>query len=161
MTSKNPVKYAEDVLGVHLPWEEVQDRLSRHAAASQQADETAIQLRATRRNLEDRKRHITAEAPSFSDWPDKVTPQREYLKRLIDNDAECLKLERSIEELQAAHDEYKSTARHHELGINALSARMTELGGLLTFYAEVKRAETTSPVSYIRPASSTQGETSD
>lgn len=144
MTKQNPVKYAEEVLGVHVPWEEVQNRIQAHAAASRQADQTAIQLRSTRRELEDRKREITNLAPQSFNWPDKVTPQKEFIKRAIDNDEECLRMERSIEELQAAHDEYKSTARHHELGINALSARMTELGGLLTFYSEVKRAETTS-----------------
>lgn len=147
MTKQNPVTYAEQVLGVHAPWQEVQERLSNHAAASESADETAIQLRATRRELEDRKRNITNLAPQSVNWPDKVTPQKEFIKRAIDNDEECLRLERSIEELQAAHDEYKSTARHHELGIHALSARMTELGGLLTFYSEVKRAETTSQIS--------------
>ena len=109
-------------------------------------------LREKRRNLDDRKRYLTDGAPSYFDWPDKIGAQKEFVKKVIDNDNEVSNLEIEIDELQGDVDGLKSAIRHHELGINALAARMTELGGLLHFYAEVKRAET-SPTSITSPAS--------
>lgn len=148
MLSKlNPVQYAEQVLDVHGPWVEAQDRLKLHAEASESVDQFKREMRARKRLIDDRKLELASAAPLMPGWPDKgVTAQRDFIKQVVADDDKLRELEASVAECQSAIEEAQSQVRHHELGIGFLTARLTELGGLLHFYAEAKAAETQTSV---------------
>lgn len=87
---------------------------------------------------------IAAEAPStvpnFTDY--NTTQRREAIKILVGGDEKIAEIEVDLSECQSVLDEANANLDHHKLGIGALTARMTELGGLLHFYAEAKHAQT-------------------
>lgn len=154
MTKKNPVKYAENDLGVHQPWEEAQNRLSLYGIASDAIAEHKRELRTLKAQIEDAKHNVRTVAPSEVDFWDSMSQKDrdQAIKDKIADSDYITELEKRVREHQASLDTAESEARHHELGLKVLSSRMTELGGLLSFYAEVKRAETDAPV-YIHEVS--------
>lgn len=156
---KSAVQYAEEVLGVHVPWDEAQRRLELHAQASENVDLTRGELRANKQSLEDRKLEVATEAPSLAGYPEGVQARRDWTKLLIVNDEKIVKYEQQIAHLQTVLEDYQSQVKHHELGLHVLTARMTELGGLLMFYAAAKQAENTTLHTTVSPVSQhTQGE---
>lgn len=137
-TKINPVEYAEKVLGVHLPWDEAQQRLEQHALAQDRMTMLRSNLRGLKNDLEAHKIELLNQGAAM--WPnDSVTARREKTKSLIASDGEHTRLEEAITECQFDLESAEADVRHHELGLHVLTARMTELGGLLNFYAEVKR----------------------
>ena len=146
MTDKNPVKYAEDVLGVHVPWVEAQERLAAHAEVSKNVTFAKSELRILRASLEMHKANARTLAPSMQGWPEKVKEQEQFIRDVVTRDNQVVYFETQIIVHQNKLDEAEADERHHRLGLEVLSSRMTELGGLLHFYAEVKRAETEAQV---------------
>lgn len=140
--ARNPVKYAEEHLDVHGPWKEAQFRLHEHFEASARVTATKSLIREHKRSIEDLKHEITALAPSLEGWPDKIMAQKDFIKLQIAESAEIQKHESTLASYQSEMEDAIAEARHHELGIGVLSARLVELGGLLHFYAESKHAET-------------------
>lgn len=101
-------------------------------------------MREQKSKLSDRKLEVAAEMPSRDGYAAmKVTDQREALKRALADDPTCNEVETKIEELQSEVDIKSAELKHHELGLSVLSARMHELGGLLSFYSAAKQAEIT------------------
>lgn len=138
----NPVQYAEQVLAVHVPWEEAQRHLDLHADASEHVDLTRREIRAVKANIEDRKAEVTAEAPSTRGYPEGVQARRDFTKLLLASDDKLTSMEKHLDNLHSMLDDYQSAVKHHELALYAVTARMNELGGLLQFYSVAKAAET-------------------
>lgn len=146
VTKQNPVTYAEETLGVHVPWAEAQDRLALHANATARVASAKTELRILRASLDMHKMNARNLAPSMENWPEKVKDQEQFVRDVVARDTQVQYFETQIVVQHNNLDEAESDERHHRLGLEVLSSRMTELGGLLHFYAEVKRAETEMPV---------------
>ena len=132
--AKNPVKYAEDTLGVHAVWDEAQDRLELHRSNSVERSKTHTELRTLRRQIADREMDLTAEAPTL--WPDANSTERgRLLKVHIQHDSAIQDMRSHEDDLQATLDLLDAEIRHDEMGLRVLAARMAELGGLLQFYS--------------------------
>lgn len=142
----NPVRYAEETLDVHGPWTEAQERLAQHSDASVVATKAKGDIRTFRMQLKDRAAVIAADAPSQSGYPSGVQARREFIKLLISVDTETESLEDRIAECQATLEDAQADLKHHELGLHVLTARMTELGGLLQFYAVAKTTQISQSV---------------
>lgn len=144
----NPVTYAEQELGVHIPWQEAQDRLASHENATNTVTHFKNLLRMSKDYLEDAKREARAEAPSQIQFFDSLSVKErdQAVRDFIANSPKVTSVEQDIRSFQGDLDRAEGELKHHELGLKVLSSRMTELGGLLHFYAEVKRAETEESV---------------
>ncbi len=139
---RSAVEYAEQVLDVHAPWKEAQERLDYHDTALNEVDRLKGEIRLLKQRIEDRKMEIATEAPSTQGYPEGVQARRDFVKLLQANDTALSELEEQIVQAEHDRDEWQSTAKHHELGLHVLTARMNGLGGLLQFYAVAKQAET-------------------
>lgn len=136
------MRYAEETLDVHGPWQEAQRRLDSHASASERVTQNKAQIRGLKQTIEDRRRDIAAEAPSAAGYPSGVQARRDFVKLLVESDGAVSAAEDMIAVCQSVLEDAQAELRHHELGLSVLTARMTELGGLLHFYAEAKSAQT-------------------
>ncbi len=142
----NAVQYAEETLGVHVPWDDSQDALERHDQFSNKCETLRGSIRGMKQRIEDRKLEVASEAPSSQGYPlDGVTKQRDFLKQLQAADKELSDLESKLDADQALLDHAEIGRKHQELRLFACTARMTELGGLLQFYAVAKAATASSP----------------
>lgn len=133
----NAVSYAEETLGVHKVWEEAQERLGLHSLAKSEYLEALKAIRSYESGMADRVATLVAEQRGLN--PDmKVTAFREHMKA-VEADDEAMKVfHTSLALAKDERDEAEQEMRHHELGLRALTARMTELAGLLEFYAAAK-----------------------
>lgn len=138
MTDKNPVKYAENTLGVHMPWEQASAVLKKIEQHRLQLVHLRSIMRHTKGVIEDRKLSILNEAPSRSDWPSSHTAQQSALKVLYQTDSGIIELNDEVERIQNKIEESEAEIKHGELELQVLIARMNELGGLLQFYAACK-----------------------
>jgi hypothetical protein len=138
LTKQNAVTYAEDTLGVHVVWEEAQQRIEAHGLATEGALRAKRDIRDIEERITDREAEITSDERGAN--PDmKITAFKEHLKVAFANDSVHQALVAELANSQNVRDGHDADMRHHELGIRALTARMTELGGLLEFYAAAKR----------------------
>lgn len=141
----NPVEYAEKVLGIHTVYEEAQQRLDQHEASMQRIRELKNDLRNYRNQRTDKEMELVTLAPQM--WPhDSATARKEKLKLHMANDPDLRELDHKIDVCKFELDSAESEARHHELGLNVLSARMNQLGGVMHYYAEVKREITETTI---------------
>lgn len=143
---QNAVQYAEQTLGVHVPWEDAQRALASHQEHSDKSDELRRSIRGFKQAIDDRKMVIATEAPSHKDWPDGVQKQRDFTKVLYAMDENLGDLESSLDAAQADLDHSENARKHQEQVLYAVTARMNELGGLLHFYAAAKDAENRAPI---------------
>jgi hypothetical protein len=133
----NAVQYAEQVLRVHAPWGETEKRLADHEAASKDFVDAGNALRYVKQELEDCEFDlITEERGSHPDM--KVQEFRDHMKGVLKNNPVYQKALRHLRDLEDVRARSESVMKHNALGLQALAARMHELGGLLTFYAAAK-----------------------
>jgi chromosome segregation ATPase len=149
---RSAVEYAEKVLGVHLPWDEALGRLLDHENATQAQAEIRNSIRTHKQRIEDRKFEVTTEAPSVEGYPDGVQARRDFVKVLLANDEQLGDLESTLDHLNSRLEHVSAEVKRHELALHVLVARMTELGGLLQFYAVAKQAEA-NPLVQVSPVS--------
>lgn len=134
----NPVKYAEDTLGVHSVWEEARRRLDHHDQLTHNLAQCHVGLRSLRSEIAERELEITAKAHEL--WPNVSGTERARLLKVGLAQDDALRSLRDAERtLLSAQDSLELDKHHHEQGIRVLSARMVELGGLLQFYASVRK----------------------
>jgi hypothetical protein len=140
----NPVEYAEKVLDVHGPWTQAQERLTHYEKAVDVAAEARTGIRRLKQQIADRRTEILTEAPlTVPNYMDlNTTQKRDAIKILVSGDAVCNQLEDEMDDVQSALEQAQAEIKYHEQGLFVFTARMTELGGLLNFYAEVKAAQT-------------------
>jgi hypothetical protein len=138
----NPVEYAEKQLDVHGPWKEAQRREEAHGVALQKIATIKSRVRELKGLLTDREHELRSEAPSVPDFPTAIQAKRDFVKLMIESDTTCTSLVTHLAECQSMLEDAQADVKYHELGVTVLSARLTELGGLLHFYAAAKEAQT-------------------
>lgn len=147
------VSYAEQVLQVHVPWQDAQDALAKHEAASNEVNRLRSEIRGCKQRIEDRKMEVATEAPSTEGYPaDGVQKQRDFVKILQGGDEQIADLESQSDDLHRQIETQQAIVKHQDLRLYATTARMNELGGLLHFYAEAKAAESQVTIALAEPA---------
>jgi hypothetical protein len=131
----NPVTYAEDTLKVHAVWVEAQSRLDTHARLVTERVQTLRDLRAVREEISDRKLELASDPAAAGS---SHAERERNLKALVSADHTVRTLQAQEADLMATVDMADAELKHHEVGLRVLAARMTELGGLLQFYASRK-----------------------
>lgn len=139
--AKNAVQYAEDDLGVHEVWDEAQRRLNQHEDAKNIYLTAMRQVRELKEQMRTREMEIVSDERGTN--PDmKVTAFREHVKVCFENDADLTDYRSTLAMLESDKDRAKADMDHHALGVQATTARMSELAGLLNFYSAAKAAAT-------------------
>lgn len=132
--AKNPVEYAEVELGVHSTWTDATARLDALQQALQTEHEAAQAIKQTKDKLADREREIVTQTRGgFHELSD--TAWKTKLKELVHDDPASKELRDSLRSHEASHDQAGADVRYHTQGVQLYTARITELGGLLNFYA--------------------------
>lgn len=134
----NPVKYAEEVLGVHEPWEEGQRRLE--ALGKNRAEKVDVRkaIRQLQSKIADREADVVIEVQGASLGSETKTELDRRKKDAIRADPSLQDYRSELDDLRTTEDMLDSDIKHDEAGLAFLAARMTELGGLLSFYAAAR-----------------------
>jgi hypothetical protein len=137
------VTYAEQTLGVHEVYSEAQQRLAVHKLASDQVVGCNRDLRVLHEALEmELLRVATDHAPNIPMGATK-TDARESTKQAQNQDIKVQAIRQEIARLESDRASAEADLKHHALGIQVLTARMTELGGLLSFYSTPNKEQAT------------------
>ena len=140
---KNAVQYAEEDLGVHVVWDEAQTRLDQH----EECKNTYLAALRSIRDLKEkmRSREMTIVSDERGKFPEmKVTPFRDHVKAEFEADAVLSDYRDELAVAESDRDRAKADMDHHSLGVQAATARMSELAGLLNYYSAAKAAATAS-----------------
>ena len=137
----NPVEYAETTLGVHTVWERAEKALADHKSTVDQRVAALRLLRTNRAVQADREYELASEnRGKYSELSD--TAFTKALKQIIHDDPQCQDLREKERGIQADLDAHDAMISHLEIESKILSARMSELAGLLSFYGATKIANT-------------------
>jgi hypothetical protein len=138
----NPVTYAENTLGVHVPWDSAEDALARY---EQQRDELAGKrnhLRAAVDYLDHMVAETTANAIDIywtteSEHGPKLSQAGadRYVKTVLAADPNIHDQEQKVQQLRADVELLEGACDILKIDLTVKAARMNELAGLLTFYA--------------------------
>ena len=128
--SKDPIAYAEDTLGVHEVYAEANRRYEAHAEVSERLDLTAHEIKALKRNIEDREIEVTSGERAKEHGLSK-TAFGEHLKEVLREDEQLRGMRNQLSHLEALRNGDEITLRHHALGVQLAAARMNELEGLV------------------------------
>lgn len=134
MSGRNPIAYAEGVLGVHAVHDEAKAALAELSAAKSHLRKTAHAVRAKQEELASHEAELTITARAENAEMSETAFQR-HLRLLLLSDADCSRLRTEISELQAAQEAAKADLALAGRFIDIAVARMNELQGLLVFYA--------------------------
>lgn len=138
----NPVKYAEETLGVHVPWADVQEHLEAHATETGEAIDLRKLLMQWKHAVEDRKVELRSLAPGaipgYAEM--SATAAKEAVKNWLDSDSDLRAAECQVDIVRNELDTVEASLKHRELALHGLTARMNELAGLLKFYTQAKQA---------------------
>lgn len=140
----NPVKYAEDELGVHDVQTRAERALKDFGEWSIAEADHAARVRDCKDDVDDHQAVATAEQRGKHADLSNADFDRS-LRRFLATDVGLAELRSKLRKAQHDHDEATAERRHAEHTIEALAARMIELGGLLNFYAAVKAAGSQPP----------------
>lgn len=137
------VKYAES-LGVHDVHTEAREALAIHKTAQQQLVDANAERREIAERLNEREVELTAE--QRAEYHElSATAFEKVIRGALQTDSQMKALRAELRESQARVDQAEADIREAEMTIRMLSARMTELGGLLTFFASAKNASNAAP----------------
>ena len=144
--SKNPVAYAENVLGVHAVHDEARDlaALLEHLYADMNG--FAHQVRLAREELADREALVSIETRADHSQA-SATEFARIVKIAIQQDEECRSIRARILKSQQEHDRAESAASLAERRLKTAQARMIELGGVAAFYGLRSSRSNTSETS--------------
>lgn len=133
------VAYAEGSLNVHAVYTEAQESLE----ALGKHQRTATDLTDTKRRLmvalDDREMELVSTERAANPDMSQAAFDR-HIKLVLAADSEMVDYRSQVLDLQFKLDEANASVAHTEAHIKILTARMNELGGLLTFYAATKGA---------------------
>lgn len=142
-TKKNPVAYAEEDLKVHDTFHDavnVNEALS--VAIMRRVGQSAL-LRETRDDIEQREHEITTDLSGKLMGESLAAFQRSF--KMACKDDPRLKTLHNMERVtQGEIDGTDAEIESLKATLKLLTARLTELGGLLNFYASAKLAATRS-----------------
>lgn len=130
----NPVEYAERTLKVHGVYEQAENLLVELDYAHENHVRALSALRAAREGLADRQAAVTiTERATHADL--SQTAFEANLKLVLQTDPETRGARFDLSNAQATVDQTESQVRRLERHLDVASARLIELGGLLTFFA--------------------------
>lgn len=134
--SGNPIAYAEETLGVHKVYIEAESLLAQYKTMSDTLKGVSADIRAHRAHEAELERAITASVdPSGAT---SKTALKELIKFAIENDPKIIEIREKIQEFEQARFVLETDMHFAEVHLRTLQSRMTELGGLLQFYAATK-----------------------
>lgn len=151
---KNPVIYAEGTLGVHTVHAEAQGALSVLEQALTDAARHAAERRSLAEQVADREVVLTSDERAAQPDMSQAAFDR-HIKAVLRRDPTLASLRHDLQGAQAQEDMASARVKAADATVRALSARMIELGGLLTFYA-ARIPPPTAPASPAAPAQPTQ-----
>jgi chromosome segregation ATPase len=130
----NPVRYAEDVLGVHQVNADAEQRLeSMRATHVHLADAQDLKRRLSERIAVRESEVISDERAAHTDVT--ATAFERYIKTVLTLDADLRAMKAQLLDVQTRIDRDEMMLREIEFDLRRLTGRMEELGGLLRFYA--------------------------
>lgn len=135
----NPVEYAEQELGVHTVYEELEAALLIHEECSGRVSACRVQIRRIEAEIADKEAEILDQVWADHSGESGAEKERIY-KRKVSNSSTIRRLKADVRDHEDELEREKAAQHHASLKCAALSARLTELGGLLTFYAAAKLA---------------------
>lgn len=140
----NPVHYAETTLGVHRVYEEAQKSLTKLGEASSELADASAQRRSLgEMQTEKEAELISAERAANPEM--SATAFDAHIRQMFRAHPDMRKIRYLVGEAQNRVDAATAALRVHEAAVRTHSARMTELGGLLSFYAAAKSASRIPP----------------
>lgn len=138
----NSVQYAEQHLQVNSVYTEALTLEAEYGELVEKVKVINDLLREVEDNLEERERSIAATLMADKDYVQlSKTALREAIKHDIDNNEEVIDLRRQIAVLKGDRASFEYDMKIRTQGIALRVARMTELGGLLNFYAAAKASQ--------------------
>lgn len=134
---RNPVAYAEQDLGVHAVHTNAETLNTELEAAQAVLAGFTGRFRQLREDIADREAQVTViERGANAEM--SATAFEPHLRVAKQTDPELVALRRSLIETQDAEDVQEKAVVAIQRRLDVAVARMTELGGLLQFYAAVK-----------------------
>jgi predicted nucleic acid-binding Zn-ribbon protein len=139
MTRSTPVSYAENELKVHAVHD---DALAAHETLTGALDEYAAASRTIRSTHEaiERREHVLASDIKGGDPGMSQEALKRALKDAQHTDDELVSLRAALHQAQDRQNNSYAVIEREKYRLRVLSARMNELGGLLSFYAAAKTA---------------------
>lgn len=140
----DPISYAENNLGVHDVFALAKAAITRLQAAQDERSK----LRSRRRSVEDEMSNVEMRIISDERAKHPDTSQAslsQHIKTVLRQDGEMEELRLQLNEVDSAIDDQDTTIKVAQADIQVYSARMTELGGYLSYLAAAKTAKTAKP----------------
>lgn len=137
----NPIKYAEQELGVHEVYDRAQAAQQRFAKFIVTLNETNNAIRHIHEMMDDREQEVVAEQRAAN--PDmSTTAFKEHMKEVVQQDETMRDFRKDLMEKQNSRDTAETSVEAAKYAMRVEAARLNELGGLLNFYAATKYATT-------------------
>lgn len=141
-TPRSPERYAETILGVHTAHENVESLITTLDAARKVHVQLVGTVRSLRLQQDEHEQDVARKVRV--DYPD-LTSQAAFerkLKEVLADDEDYAELKRDIVGRQNDGDILEAEVRNLELQVKAATARVSEIGDLLRFYAAHTEART-------------------
>jgi len=139
VTRQTPVDYAEGTLGVHDVYEQAQEAHTALRSALDTYAAEAKRIRQANDGVEQREHDLAAELRG--ETPDM---SQEALKRALKDahrtDETLVSMRKVLHDAQGKQEDAHAAIESNKYRLRVLSARMNELGGLLSFFASAKNA---------------------
>lgn len=140
-----PIEYVEKELGAHTVWEETRRVLTDLEEGQRTRDSLSASLRVLRHDLEVRQSFLLDKIITDHEGdvkrPAEAQIDRE-LKAAMAKDAVCQQMKVDIVNNQNHLEDVEGKVRTMEFRLKALTARTTDIAGILQFYAACKNAQT-------------------
>lgn len=141
--AKNPVEYAEQVLGVHSVHNDAANALGDLERALQDRVRLHAEIRQWKSRITDREMDVAATVRA-ADPEASLAAYERSLKIALHDDTQMKALRDNLDDAQNRLDVAEAAVEYNKTTARVQSARMVELGGLLEFYAVTKRASNKS-----------------
>lgn len=137
----NPIKYAEQELGVHQAYERAQAARQRFAKFAVTLNEANTAIRHIHEMMDDREQELVAEQRAAN--PEmSATAFKEHMKEVVHADESMKDFRKDLMDKQDSRDAAEISVEAAKYAMRVEAARLNELGGLLNFYAATKYATT-------------------
>ena len=141
MSKKNPVQYAEDDLGVHAVYADAREAQEALDAALDKYSQCASVIRSVHDSIDQRKFELASQIRAEKHDISQNALDR-ALKESERSDEQLIALRSQLLEKQDEQEVAHAVIEKNKYRLRVLSARMTELGGMLAYLASAKNAAT-------------------
>lgn len=136
---KNPVKYAEEDLGVHTTYQELLDLEVALRASHEKLRTYLTAKRALVTSVIDREMEVTSDERGRVDI--SQTAFDKHIKSVLNGEPALRALKEQLAVAERAIDETEHSIREIELQMKNRQARLRQLGGYLEYLATAKQAQ--------------------